>query len=212
MVDKEPACQSGGSQSIHCKNCNATKDSQMLPRVDHKFANYVLNHGATCTKDGTKTAAYEYGCGNIETLPDDGSMLEHDYEWTYSNDAACEKNGTATGNSGFGYKILEGENQTYSGSLTVRANGDFSKFTGIKVDGDIVDASNYDAKSGSTVVTLKENYLSALSAGDHTLTFVYSDGEISTNFTTAERGTSCGLRRKLENNPVIEYNKVRQKY
>lgn len=250
-VDKEPTCQSDGSQSIHCKNCDVTKDSQTIPRVDHKFTNYVSNNDATCTKDGTKTASCDYGCGITRTLPDDGSMSEHDYEWTYNNDAACEKNGTETGicrncrykttreKAGTAlehkpsewiidqeateaadgkrhkectvcgkiletetipamgipeseYKVLEGENQTYSGSggLTVRANGDFSKFTGLKVDGNVVDASNYEARSGSTIITLKESYLSTLPAGDHILTFVYNDGEISTNFATTEGGTS----------------------
>ena len=89
------------------------------------------------------------------------------------------------------YKILEGADQTYrgSGNLTVKANGDFSKFTGIKVDGAAVDASHYEAKAGSTVATLKENYLLTLSPGKHKLTFVYKDGEVSTNFTIAGRET-----------------------
>lgn len=250
-VDKEPTCQSDGSQSIHCKNCDAAKDSQIISRVGHKYTNYVSNHDATCTKDGTKTASCDFGCGNTDTLPDDGSMLEHDYEWTYNNDAACEKNGTetgvckdcgdkttrekagtalehqpggwiidkeatattdgekhkectvcgkvletetitATGTPGGRYKILEGADQTWkgSGSLTIKANGDFAKFTGIKVDGTVVDVSHYDAKSGSTVVTLKESYLATLSAGVHTLTFVYNDGEVSTRFMIADKETS----------------------
>lgn len=264
-VDQEPTCQSDGSQSIHCKNCDAVKDSQTIPRVDHKFTNYVSNNDATCTKDGTKTALCDYGCGNTNTLPDDGSMSEHDYEWIYNNDAACEKNGTETGicknckykttreKAGTAlehkpsewiidqeateaadgkrhkectvcgkiletetipaagipeseYKILEGENQTYSGSgsMTVRANGDFSKFTGLKVDGNVVDASNYEARSGSTIITLKESYLSTLPAGDHILTFVYNDGEISTSFAKTDEGTSEDPEKPgdpVENNP-----------
>lgn len=95
-----------------------------------------------------------------------------------------------SGNGTFG--ILEGADQTWkgSGSLTIKANGDFAKFTGIKVDGTVVDVSHYDAKSGSTVVTLKESYLATLSAGVHTLTFVYDDGEVSTHFMIADKETS----------------------
>lgn len=48
-----------------------------------------------------------------------------------------------------------------------------------------VDTPDYEAKAGSTVVTLKESYLAALSDGVHTLIFVYNDGEILTNFTIA---------------------------
>ena len=46
----------------------------------------------------------------------------------------------------------------------------------------LIDASNYTAVSGSTVITLKTDYLKALSVGTHTLTVVYNDGECSTNF------------------------------
>lgn len=84
------------------------------------------------------------------------------------------------------YQIIEGANgiwtQNSDGTLTFRANGDFSKFTGVKVDGTLIDASNYTAVSGSTVVTLKADYLKTLSVGTHTLTIVYNDGECSTNF------------------------------
>ena len=40
----------------------------------------------------------------------------------------------------------------------------------------------YTAKSGSTVITLKTDYLKTLSVGAHNLTVVYTDGECSTNF------------------------------
>ena len=84
------------------------------------------------------------------------------------------------------YKITEGANgawtQNSDGTLKFVANGDFSKFTGVKVDGTLIAADKYTAVSGSTVVTLKKDYLSTLSVGKHTLTIVYNDGECSTEF------------------------------
>lgn len=84
------------------------------------------------------------------------------------------------------YKIIEGANgawtQNSDGTLTFRANGYFSKFTGVKVDGTLIDAKNYTVKSGSTIITLKADYLKTLSVGAHNLTVVYTDGECSTNF------------------------------
>lgn len=50
------------------------------------------------------------------------------------------------------------------------------------VDGTLIDADKYTAASGSTVITLKKDYLDTLSVGKHTLTVVYSDGECSTGF------------------------------
>ena len=92
------------------------------------------------------------------------------------------------------YEIIEGANsaweQNSDGTLTFRANGEFSKFTGVKVDGNVVPADQYTAASGSTIVTFSADYLKTLSAGAHTLTVLYNDGECSTTFevTAAQNG------------------------
>ena len=90
-------------------------------------------------------------------------------------------------------KIIAGDNQIYnkaSGSdVTITCNGDFAKFTGIKVDGSVVDSSNYTAVSGSTVLTLKASYLGTLTDGSHTITFVYTDGEANANLTVRTAGS-----------------------
>ena len=90
------------------------------------------------------------------------------------------------------YKIIEGANGTWTqnsdGTLTVRANGEFSKFTGVKVDGKLIDRENYTAKSGSTIVTLSKDYLATLPVGNHSLTVVFNDGECSTDFTVKAAG------------------------
>ena len=97
------------------------------------------------------------------------------------------------------YKFLEGANGKWTKSsdknLAFRANGEFSKFTGVKVDGTKIDADKYTAVSGSTIVNLKKEYLETLSVGKHTLTAVYTDGECSTEFeikaaSTAKKDTT----------------------
>ena len=84
------------------------------------------------------------------------------------------------------YRITQGANSTWTQNtnqtLTVRANGELSKFTGVKVDGELIDEEHYTAVSGSTVITLQTDYLETLSGGTHKLTVVYTDGECSTNF------------------------------
>lgn len=88
------------------------------------------------------------------------------------------------------YKVIEGANSSWTqnteGTLTFRADGDFSKFVGIKVDDSWVDSENYISDSGSTIVTLKNEYLQTLAVGTHKMTFVYTDGECSTNFEIKE--------------------------
>lgn len=84
------------------------------------------------------------------------------------------------------YKITEGANSSWTknsdATLKFVANGDLSKLVGVKVDGALITADKYTAVSGSTVITLKNDYLDTLSVGKHTLTVVYNDGESSTEF------------------------------
>ncbi len=90
------------------------------------------------------------------------------------------------------YEVIEGANSSWvqnsDETLTFRIDGDISKFVGIKVDDEWVDKENYTIASGSTVVTLKNEYLKTLSVGEHKITFVYTDGEASTNFEVKESG------------------------
>ena len=99
---------------------------------------------------------------------------------------------TTGGDTTVDYKIIEGANgawtQNSDGTLTFRANGEFSKFTGVKVDGKLIDRENYTAKSGSTIVTLSKDYLATLPVGNHSLTVVFNDGECSTDFTVKAAG------------------------
>ena len=85
------------------------------------------------------------------------------------------------------YDILDGANSSWTqnsdGSLSIRGSGAFSKFVGVKVDGSLVDAKNYTVKEGSTIVTLKADYLNTLSVGTHTFEILWTDGSASTTFT-----------------------------
>ena len=84
------------------------------------------------------------------------------------------------------YKFIEGANGSWTKNsgqdLGFKTNGEFSKFTGVKVDGTSIGNDKYTAVSGSTVVTLKKDYLETLSVGKHTLSVVYTDGECTTEF------------------------------
>ena len=84
------------------------------------------------------------------------------------------------------YNFIDGANGEWiknSGKdLGFKADGEISKFTCVKVDGTLIGADKYTAVTGSTLVTLKKDYLETLSVGKHTLTVDYIDGECTTNF------------------------------
>ena len=88
------------------------------------------------------------------------------------------------------YEILDGANtsweQNSDGSLSIRGSGAISKFVGVKVDGNLVDVRNYTVKEGSTIVTLKADYLNTLSVGNHTFEIIWTDGTASTRFTVSK--------------------------
>ena len=90
------------------------------------------------------------------------------------------------------YRIIEGANGSWtqstdgSGSLLIRGNGEFSKFLNVKVDGNIIDPTNYTAREGSTIIELHADYLKTLSEGSHTFEIAWTDGTASTSFTVAK--------------------------
>lgn len=92
------------------------------------------------------------------------------------------------------YTIIAGDNQTLTANageaLTVTADGDAAKLEAVQVDGVTVDPANYTVKSGSTIVTLSADFVKTLSAGSHTMTFVYTDGVATAKFTIQETASS----------------------
>ena len=92
------------------------------------------------------------------------------------------------------YVILEGENQIYTIDsnidIVIKSNGELANLESIKIDGNILDNKNYNTESGSTILTLKPNYLNTLSVGDHEVEFVYQDGNVSTNLKVIEKNKS----------------------
>ena len=102
------------------------------------------------------------------------------------------------------YQIIDGANSSWThdsdGNITIRGNGDFSKFTGVKVDGNLIDKSNYTAKEGSTIITLKASYLNTLSTGTHTVEILWTDGSASTTFTTKANTSDISNNNQNNNN------------
>lgn len=80
---------------------------------------------------------------------------------------------------GKGQSITAGEKKT----LTFTSNAAFSDFVRVELDGKTLDEKNYTVKEGSTVVTLKADYVATLSVGEHTIGIVSESGTATTTFT-----------------------------
>ena len=85
------------------------------------------------------------------------------------------------------YEILDGANGSWvlnsDGSLSIRGSGEFSKFVGVRIDGTLIDTTNYTAREGSTIITLEAAYLNTLSVGTHTFELIWTDGSANTTVT-----------------------------
>lgn len=79
------------------------------------------------------------------------------------------------------YDITSGDGSTWKennkdNGLTFKVNGYHKKFAGIVINGTVVDKKYYEIEAGSTIITLKAEYLQTLPARNYTLLVQYTDG------------------------------------
>lgn len=102
------------------------------------------------------------------------------------------------------YRIIDGANSSWTqntdGTVVIRGNGEFSRFHAVKVDGKVIDPANYEAKEGSTIITLKAEYLKTLATGGHTFAIVWDNGIAGTNFTVAANTSGNNSGNNSNNN------------
>lgn len=96
------------------------------------------------------------------------------------------------------YRIIDGAGSSWTqnttGTVVIRGNGEYNRFRAVKVDGKVIAPANYDKKEGSTIITLKAEYLKTLATGSHTFAIVWDNGIAGTSFTVAANtsGNSSG--------------------
>ena len=167
------------------------------PAEEHKITITPSASGKTTVSDETPktgdtvtiTATPDEGCEVEKVVVKDASGKEitvtKNSDGTYSY-VQPNRDVTIEVTYKTNYKFTKGDGSSVlknSGNdLSFTVNGAFDKFTGIEVDGKAVDEANYTVKSGSTIITLKASYLKTLSAGKHTITVKYSDGQAQGTF------------------------------
>ena len=138
--------------------------------------------------------------GTLEWIDDAGNVLPNDtkvevnknYKWRFKPEDVYYTALTGEITLYPVYRIIDGADSSWtqstdgSGSIKIRGNGEFSKFVDVKVDGNVVDPTNYTAREGSTIIELHADYLKTLSEGPHTFEIAWTDGTASTGFTVAK--------------------------
>ena len=159
---------------------------------------------------GSEVAAQTVPYGQKITQPDDPSRYGFLFDHWYADEALSEEfdftvpvSGDVTVYAGWTaieYTVVSGELIWTKGSsdgitVTVKRSPDdsvcFAHFTGVTLDGKQLTASDYEAKAGSTVVTVKPSVLQKLNTGSHNLTVTFNDGYAPTNL-VVKAGTTGG--------------------
>ena len=100
------------------------------------------------------------------------------------------------------YNLTEGANQIVNtgdgikDNLVFKTSGHLEKLVKVQVDGKDLKTSDYELKSGSTILTLKDNFIKTLSVGTHTLKIIYIDNIIETTFKIENSNKSNQLSNK----------------
>ena len=140
-------------------------------------------HWQTCKRDGcdvTSTVEKHISDdGKITTAPTAATVGEKTFSCTICGEPLRKEKLAPT--------IVEGANGKYQSGgntdLTFRSNASFEDFLSVSVDGKVLDKNQYTLREGSILVTLKADYLSTLSVGQHTLGVTSASGTAETVFT-----------------------------
>ena len=108
---------------------------------------------------------------------------------SYDNDAdtTCNVCGYVRTVTASTPSITGGQNEKWTqgsaNELIFTSNAPLSEFISVTIDGQVVDEKNYVKEEGSTIIKLKADYLSTLSAGNHTISINSTSGSATTAFT-----------------------------
>ena len=153
--------------------------------LSHKLDN-IPAKDATVTEIGNKEYWQCKDCKKYFS-DEDGNTQIVDIESWKTGDGKIDK---------FTPEIIEGKGQSITTGekkeLTFRSNAAFNDFIRVELDGKELDEKYYTVKEGSTIVTLKEDFVSTLSAGEHIIGIVSTSGTASTTFTVAESQKPTG--------------------
>ena len=182
---KDATCTEDGNTAYWtCSVCNKYfSDENGINEIAEK--SWVIKAAHTLTKTEAKGATVTE-TGNIEYW----HCLDCDKYFADEN-ATNEIKLDDTVISKLPPEIIEGKGQSITAGdkkeLTFKSNAAFGDFIRVEFDGKTLDEKNYTVKEGSTVVTLKADYVAALSAGEHTIGIVSESGIATATFTVSEK-------------------------
>lgn len=181
-VKEEPTCTEDGitvytaTVEFNGKTHTDTKDVADIPAIGHK-----LTKTEAKAPTSTDTGNIEYWYCKVCNKYFSDEKAEHEITLEDTIIAKLPK-------------LVSGANQEWTkGSkdgLTFKIDTDIKEFKKVLVDGKELKDTDYDIKSGSTILTLKPSFLDTLSAGKHRIRFEFNTGSVEAYFTVKDKENS----------------------
>lgn len=156
--------------------------------ISAEFIDKLYSVSVEPTLNGTVTASSlsnKYGSTiELYILPNEGYEIDKIY---VNNQEIKNKSFVLKGNSkvlvtfkeSYSYEITNGLNQKYTGKdLIFIIDGNYTLFSKILINDLELDSKNYLVKEGSTIITLKKEYLDTLDNGTYSLKVLYSNDKV----------------------------------
>ncbi|OUP59801.1 hypothetical protein B5F14_06840 [Faecalitalea cylindroides] len=181
-VKEEPTCTEDGitvytaTVEFNGKTHTYTKDVADIPAIGHK-----LTKTEAKAPTSTDTGNIEYWYCEVCNKYFSDEKAEHEITLEDTIIAKLPK-------------FVSGANQEWTkGSkegLTFKIDTDIKEFKKVLVDGKGLKDTDYNIKSGSTILTLKPSFLDTLSAGKHKIRFEFNTGSVEAYFTVKDKENS----------------------
>lgn len=153
-----------------------------IEKVEHGSIHYTIDSDANVTVVSTPDRGYELD--SLEVVDENGKTIE------LNNNQFALPDGYVSIYATFKpieYHFIAGENEVYQDEdLVFTLDGEYDLVDQVLVNGKELDSSNYTITEGSTVLTLRDEYLKTLDAGNYELTVTYTNGSSDTTTFTID--------------------------
>ena len=202
----DATCSDNGYVSYACTRCGETYADVALAlghdyealwawANDYSSAILVLRCADCGDVLGSASAMVE------ASVDEDGSVIYsavasydgQDYETTAKASVQSDESGASDDGTLAIYEIIQGADQAImqGDGLTVAADVDAGadELVCLVLDGEVLDAEDYQLASGSAIATVSADRLASLEIGEHTLTLVYEGGSATMTFAVEDIAT-----------------------
>ena len=212
VSSNQHTCKDVSPKDHKCDTCGATLSN-------HSGGTATCTEKAICEICGKPYGETESSNHSLEKIPAKDATVTKTGNKEYWHCEDCDKNFSDKNGKNeiepedmiipkLSPEIIEGAGQSVTKgerkALTFRSNAEYDDFIRVELDGKTLDEKNYTVKEGSTVVTLKADFVATLSVGRHTLAIVSESGTATAEFTVYATAEEAEEAEEIEEIEEIE--------